>query len=102
RVLTMRWALAKVAIATTLMVAVAFYIPLAMVIAQMAEERAMASARESASSMVTVLAATEDTTAIKRAVAADMAGAQHRMAVHLGDQPVIGATHVSADTVTAA
>ncbi|GAA4898262.1 signal transduction histidine kinase [Stackebrandtia albiflava] len=90
----MRWALAKVAIATTSMVALAFCIPLALVSRQVAEERAMAEARESAAAMVTVLAATDDPVALRRAVAADHAGAADRLAVHLPGHGVIGASHV--------
>lgn len=89
----MRWALAKVAIATTSMVALAFCIPLALVTRQIAEDRAMIEARESAGSMVTVLAATEDPMAVGRAVAADPTGATGRLAVHLPGESIIGNSH---------
>ncbi|MFD0558915.1 signal transduction histidine kinase [Stackebrandtia endophytica] len=98
----MRWALAKVAIATTSMVALAFCIPLALVTRQIAEDRAMMEARESAGSMVTVLAATEDPMAVGRAVAADHAGATGRLAVHLPDEPIIGNSHADLDEVRSA
>ena len=97
----MRWALAKVAIATTVMVAVAFCIPLALVTRQAAAERAMSQARESAAALVTVLAATEDPTAVRRAVQADRVGAKSRIAVHLPGEPVIGSSHLDPATVAA-
>jgi signal transduction histidine kinase len=91
-----------VAIATTLMVALAFCIPLGLVTRQVAHERAMSQARESASSMVTVLAASEDPRVLRRAVSADRAGAADRLAIHLADQPVIGISHVSAAAIDSA
>ncbi len=91
----MRWALAKVAIATTLMVALAFCVPLAIVTHQVAEDRAMTQARESAGSIVTVLAATDDTVGVRRAIAADKVGSAGRIAVHMPDSAVVGTSHVS-------
>ncbi|MGH8791083.1 MAG: sensor histidine kinase, partial [Stackebrandtia sp.] len=81
------------------MVALAFCIPLALVTLQVAEGRAMTEAREAAGSMVTVLAATDDPAAVRRAVAADHVGAQERLAVHLPDE-VIGVSHVETSTVS--
>lgn len=90
----MRWALAKVAIATTVMVAVAFCIPLALMTRQVAEERAMTQASESAAGLITVLAATNDPAALDRALSADPAGADDRLAIHLPDAPAIGQPRV--------
>ncbi|CAM3168941.1 sensor histidine kinase [Stackebrandtia soli] len=95
----MRWALAKVAIATTLMVALAFCIPLALVMRQVAEDRALSTARESAAAMVTVLAVTDDTVALRRAIASDSAGADGRMAVHLPAGKTIGHSHTDREVV---
>lgn len=90
----MRWALAKVAGATTVMVALAFCVPLALVTLQVAEDRAMTEAREAAGAMVTVIAGAEDVAAVRRAVASDQMGAQERLAVHLPGEAAIGVSHV--------
>lgn len=90
----MRWALARVATATTLMVALAFCIPLAIVTHQVAEDRAMTQARESAGSIVTVLAATDDAVGVRRAIAADKVGSDGRIAVHMPGSDVVGTSHV--------
>jgi signal transduction histidine kinase len=95
----MRWALAKVAVATTVTVALAFCIPLALFTQQVAEERAMSHAKESAAALVTVLAATDDPAALQRAVEADRAGAQDRIAVHLPQLAIIGSSHVDLSVV---
>lgn len=90
----MRWALAKVAIASTLMVALAFCIPLGMVVRQVAEERALSQARDAAGAMVTVLAATQDPVVLRRAVTAESSGLGKRIAVHLDGEDPIGTSHV--------
>ncbi|ADD43672.1 sensor histidine kinase [Stackebrandtia nassauensis] len=95
----MRWALAKVAIASTLMVALAFCIPLGMVVRQVAEERALSQARDAAGAMVTVLAATEDPVVLRRAVSSESSGVGKRIAVHLNGEQVIGKSHVETSLI---
>ncbi|MGH8877954.1 MAG: sensor histidine kinase [Stackebrandtia sp.] len=96
----MRWALAKVAIASTLMVALAFCIPLGMVVHQVAEERAMTQARDAAGAMVTVLAATDDPVVLRRAIAAETSsGVGKRIAIHLDGSEVVGNTNVDSSVV---
>ena len=80
---SLRWALIKAAAAGTTMVALAFLIPLGLMVQQTARERAFTAAERQAEALGPALAITTEQDAIDRAVASTDAGAQGRMAVHL-------------------
>ena len=80
---SLRWALVRAAVAGTTMVALAFLIPLGLMVQQTARDRAFTAAERQAAALGPALAITTDEGAISRAVASTDAGAQGRMAVHL-------------------
>ncbi|GAA1383668.1 HAMP domain-containing sensor histidine kinase [Kitasatospora putterlickiae] len=80
---SLRWALIKAAVAGTTMVALAFLIPLGLMVQQTARDRAFTAAERQAAALGPALAITTAEDAIARAVASTDAGAQGRMAVHL-------------------
>ncbi|MFE6865384.1 ATP-binding protein [Kitasatospora sp. NPDC057692] len=80
---SLRWALIKAAVAGTTMVALAFLIPLGLMVQQTARDRAFTAAERQAAALGPALAITTSEDAIARAVASTDAGAQGRMAVHL-------------------
>jgi signal transduction histidine kinase len=90
-----RWALVRVALATTTMVALAFLVPLWMVVSQIARDRALVDARQQASAMVAALTVTTDRTALAEAEASTDAGGTGRLALHLPDGPAIGTGHAA-------
>ncbi|HET6483266.1 MAG TPA: HAMP domain-containing protein [Actinoplanes sp.] len=92
----MRWALNRLALAITSMVALAFLVPLAVATRQIAHDRAVSDARQQATSLVTVLGVDADPTSLTSAVASTTAGSQRRLAVHLPDVDAIGVSHTSA------
>jgi signal transduction histidine kinase len=65
------------------MVALAFLIPLALMVKEIARDRALADAERQAGSLAPALAITTDRAALQRAVASTQAGTAGRMAVHL-------------------
>ncbi|MFF5427303.1 MULTISPECIES: ATP-binding protein [unclassified Streptomyces] len=79
----MRWALVKVALAVTVMVVVAFAVPLGLVVAEMARDRAFSNAERKAAGLAPVLAITTDRAELERAVATTEDGAAGRLAVHV-------------------
>ncbi|MEV4343681.1 HAMP domain-containing sensor histidine kinase [Actinoplanes sp. NPDC049596] len=91
----MRWALNRLALAITSMVALAFLVPLAVATRQIAYDRAVSDARQQATSLVTVLGVDADPTLLTNAVASTTAGSEGRMAVHLPDVAAIGLSHLS-------
>ncbi|MER7753046.1 HAMP domain-containing sensor histidine kinase [Kitasatospora sp. NPDC097643] len=80
---SLRWALIKAAVAGTTMVALAFLIPLGLMVQQTARDRAFTAAERQAAALGPALAITTDQEAINRALASTDAGGQGRMAVHL-------------------
>ncbi|GAB1691217.1 sensor histidine kinase [Krasilnikovia sp. M28-CT-15] len=99
----MRWALNRLALAITSMVALAFLVPLAVVTRQLAHDRAFGDARQQASAMVAALAIDADPRLLTLAVASTAAGSQRRLAVHLPGMAPIGAAHADpADVALAA
>jgi signal transduction histidine kinase len=92
-----RRSLALVAAAVTSMVALAFLIPLALMVKEIARDRALADAERQAGSLAPALAITTDRAALQRAVASTQAGAAGRMAVHL--PAATGARGVAEGTV---
>ncbi|MFI6641933.1 ATP-binding protein [Streptomyces sp. NPDC050504] len=83
----MRWALVKVSLAVTVMVVLAFALPLGMVIKEMAKDRAFTYAERQAAAIAPTLTVTTDRAPLERAVATTDAGAQGRTAVHI---PAVG------------
>ncbi|WP_018655210.1 sensor histidine kinase [Actinomadura flavalba] len=85
----MRRTLVLVSLAVTSMVALAFLIPLALTVREIARDRALTSAERQAGALGPVLVVTEDPAALDRAVASTQAGAARRMTVHLPDGGVV-------------
>lgn len=79
----MRWALVKVCLAVTVMVVVAFAVPLGLVIKEMARDRAFSDAERQAAMIGPTLSITTDRTELETAVLTTEPGADDRMAVHV-------------------
>lgn len=94
----MRWALVRVAVAVTAMVALAFLIPLALTLRQSAHDRAFADAEQQATAMAPVLAVTTDADALRRA----LASTSGEVAVHLPSGVVVGTSHATPAALAAA
>jgi signal transduction histidine kinase len=90
-----------VALAITSMVALAFLVPLSLLLKQIVHERAVADARLQASAMVAVLAVTTDRSALAQAAASTEAGVGGRLAVYPPDGDAIGTRHADEPTVRA-
>jgi len=88
---SLRWALIKAAVAGTTMVALAFLIPLGLMVQQTARDRAFTGAERQAAALGPALAITTNQDAIARALACTDAGAQDRIAVHLPTATAIDA-----------
>ncbi|WP_345701846.1 HAMP domain-containing sensor histidine kinase [Kitasatospora terrestris] len=98
----MRWAMVKAAVAGTVMVALAFLIPLGLMVQQTARDRAFTAAERQAAAIGPALAITTDQDAVARALASTDAGAQDRIAVHLPAGAVVGEGRVAAVDLSAA
>ncbi|MFJ4774893.1 sensor histidine kinase [Streptomyces sp. NPDC088762] len=83
----MRWALVKVCLAVTVMVVVAFAVPLGLVVKEMASDRAFSNAERQAATIGPTLSITTDPVQLRKAVESTQMGASRRMAVHV---PAIG------------
>lgn len=81
----MRWALVKVAVAVTTMVALAFLVPLGLMVQETAHDRAFTGAERQAAELGPALAITTDHVALERALASTKGGADGRIAVHVPD-----------------
>ncbi|MDI5961211.1 HAMP domain-containing sensor histidine kinase [Streptantibioticus silvisoli] len=79
----MRWALVKVVVAVTVMVVLAFAVPLGLVVRETARDQALTTAERQAAAIDPALAITTDRAALERAVASTQAGAEGRIAVRL-------------------
>jgi signal transduction histidine kinase len=97
-----RWALNRLALAITSMVALAFLVPLAVATRQIAYDRAVSDARQQATSLVTVLGVDADPTLLTNAVASTTAGSESRLAVHLPEVAAIGVSHLSDGQISVA
>lgn len=97
----MRRSLALVAVAVTAMVALAFLIPLAVAVKEIAESRALADAERQAATIVPALVVTDDAAALERALASTPAGTS-RLAVHLPGGATVGRSRVTAADVASA
>jgi signal transduction histidine kinase len=98
----MRWALNRLALAITSMVALAFLVPLAVATKQIAHDQAVSDARQQATSLVTVLGVDADPRLLTNAVASTTAGSAGRLAVHLPGMSPIGVAHTGADQISLA
>ncbi|WP_280725759.1 HAMP domain-containing sensor histidine kinase [Kitasatospora sp. MAA4] len=96
----MRWALVKAAVAGTTMVALAFLIPLGLMVQKTARDRAFTAADRQAAALGPALAITTDQDALSRAMASTDAGAQGLIAVHL--PPPVAGPAVRGTTIGAA
>ena len=81
----MRRRLVALAATNTIMVALAFLIPLAVLVRTLARDRALSAAELEAQSLAPVLALTRDTTALDAAVRATNPGARGRLTIFLPD-----------------
>ncbi|GAA3009625.1 sensor histidine kinase [Streptosporangium longisporum] len=96
----MRRTLALLTVAGTSMVALAFLIPLGLVVREIAHDRAMAQAERQASALVPVLAITVDPARLTHALLST--GARDRIGVHLPDGGSAGTVRAPAATVASA
>jgi signal transduction histidine kinase len=92
----MRWALVKVCVAVTAMVVVAFAVPLALVVKEMARDRAFTNAERQAAAIGPALAITTDRTELEKAVASTQAGADGRIAVSVPATKSVAAVEIGA------
>jgi signal transduction histidine kinase len=98
----MRRSLALVAAAVTSMVALAFLVPLGLMVREIARDRALNDAERQAGSLAPALAISTDRAAVERAVASTQAGEAGRVAVHLPGRTTVGTSHARlADLQTA-
>jgi signal transduction histidine kinase len=88
--------------AVTAMVALAFLIPLGLVVAQLARERALTDAERQTTVVVAVLMTTTDPTAVDRAIAAAGGPASARVAVHGLNGGSVGQRHARAEEIGSA
>jgi signal transduction histidine kinase len=88
-----------VALAITSMVALAFVVPLSLVVSEIAHERALADARLQASAMVAALTVTDDPIALAQAAASTKAGEEGRLALYAPGGGPIGVAHASAHDI---
>ncbi|MBP0461460.1 sensor histidine kinase, partial [Streptomyces montanisoli] len=79
----MRWALVKVVLAVSVMVVLAFAVPLGLVVREMARDRVFTNAERQAAALGPALAITTDRGRLERAVLSTQAGSDGRMAVHV-------------------
>lgn len=94
----MRRRLVGLFVAVTAMVTTAFVVPLALLVRDLARDRALTAAELEAQSLAPVLALTDDAAAIGPAVGATRAGAEGRLTVFLGDGRTVGAPAARGDS----
>src|ERR687886_823971 len=86
----MRRRLVALAATTTIMVALAFLIPLAVLVRTLARDRALSAAELQAQSLAPVLALTKDTTALEAAGRGTNPGAKGGLMIILPDGTTVG------------
>jgi signal transduction histidine kinase len=89
-------------VAVTSMVALAFLVPLALIVRETAQTRALANAERQASALVPVLALTTEGADLEHAMARTEAGRRGLLAVHVKGGPTAGATRAPAAEVAGA
>jgi hypothetical protein len=92
--------LVALAATTTIMVALAFLIPLAVLVRTLARDRALSAAELEAQSLAPVLALTRDTAALEAAVRATNPGSKGRMTIILPDDTLVGGPVAGEDPET--
>lgn len=90
----MRQRLVLVSLAVSSMVALAFVVPLGLLVREVAEERAVSAARRDAGAVAPALAVTTDAEALRAAVERTRSGSLQRLAVHLQGGETVGAAPV--------
>lgn len=98
----MRRTLAVLMVAVTSMVALAFLVPLALVVKETARLRALADAERQASALVPVLALTTEADELALAMARTEAGRRGRLAIHVKDGPATGVSRAPRGEVAGA
>jgi signal transduction histidine kinase len=94
---SVRTTLALVSVAVTSMVAIAFLIPLAVIVRDVARDRAFTSAELAGAAIEPVLSITTDRTTLQRAIVSTPAGASGKLTVYLAAAPpAAGGTPVGA------
>jgi signal transduction histidine kinase len=88
---SVRTTLALVSAAVTSMVAIAFLIPLAIIVRDVARDRAFTSAQLAGAAIEPVLSITTDRATLERAIVSTPAGAAGQLAVYLTASPANGA-----------
>ena len=88
---SVRTTLALVSAAVTSMVAIAFLVPLAVIVRDVARDRAFTSAQLAGAAIEPVLAVTTDRATLERAIASTPAGGAGQLAVYLTPPPAAGA-----------
>ncbi|MCU1484821.1 MAG: histidine kinase [Actinomycetia bacterium] len=98
----MRARLVLLSLAVSTMVALAFLVPLAVLVRDVARDRALTAGERDAAAVAPVLALSSRPQVVEPALERTEAGADHRLTVHLPDGGVIGAPHrVGPDVETA-
>jgi len=97
----MRWALVKVCIAVTTMVALAFLIPLGLMVRETARDSAFGDAQRQAAAIGPALAITTDQNALQRAVDSTGPGAAGQIAVHVPEKTAPGMATIGVARTTA-
>lgn len=95
----MRQRLVLVSLAVSSMVALAFVVPLGLLVREVAEDRAVSAARRDAAAVAPALAVTADAEALRAAVERTRSGSLQQLAVHLDGGTTIGAAPVPAAVV---
>jgi signal transduction histidine kinase len=90
RASSIRTALALVSVAVTSMVALAFLLPLAVIVRDVARDRAFTSAQLAGAAIDPVLAVSTDRATLERAIDTTPAGAAGQLAVYLTAAPPVG------------
>ncbi|MGC0418568.1 signal transduction histidine kinase [Embleya sp. AB8] len=98
----LRGTLVRVAMAVTTMVALAFLIPLVLVIREIAADRTFTDAERQAAALQPALVITTDRAALEPAIASVPAGSSGRIAIHLPDGSVLGRPRASEHSVATA
>ncbi|NKE55679.1 HAMP domain-containing protein [Lentzea sp. PSKA42] len=94
----MRRSLVLVALAATSLVALAFLIPLAIVVKEAAYDRAINEAQKQANALTPALViADKKAPVIRQAIMSTSYGAQQRLAVHFNGPTTIGTSHITAN-----
>lgn len=86
-----------VALAATSMVALAFLIPLMIVVKGAAYDRALGEAQKQANALTPALVITRQAPQLRQAIMSTTYGAQQRLAVHFSGPRTIGTSHITAE-----